>query len=415
MKLLALDSSGLVASAAILDDGAVIAEYTLNHKQTHSQTLMPMLNEIAGRIGLDPGELDAIAVAAGPGSFTGLRIGAATVKGLGLALKKPVIEVPTLAAMAFQLYGCGALIAPIMDARRTQVYNGLYRFENDRFVTVVDQRALSVEALCVELENGIDLSPKDVLGTGTENVPGTGTENTSGTGPAKVSGGERPPVFFLGDGVPVYRDLIDRLLTRPHIYVPAHVSRQRAASVGALGTLLYREGIVTDPRDHVPVYLRKSQAEREREEKPVTIRPMDFGDIEAVMAIENEAETGSGWTGTGLLTYLMRDDTLFLVAEEASEVVGYVGLLMVPEESDILNIAVRSDRKRRGIATKLMAAMEKEAAGHGVTVFHLEVRAGNGAALALYERLGFLKDGIRRNYYTEPVEDAITMTKRPNG
>ena len=406
MKLLALDSSGLVASAAILDESAVIAEYTLNHKQTHSRTLMPMLDEIARMTELDLGEIDAIAVAAGPGSFTGLRIGAATAKGLGLAINKPLIEVPTLAAMAYQLYGCPALIAPIMDARRTQVYNGLYRFDSDAFVTVKDQRALSVEALCVELEATSEKA---------------GLNGSGGSGSSDSS-----PVVFLGDGVPVYRKLIDRLLTRPHFYAPPHVSRQRAAAVGAYGLRLFEEGRFVRAEDHVPVYLRKSQAEREREEKPVTIRPMEFGDIEAVTALENEAETGSGWTETGLLTYLMREDTLFLVAEEAetslsesgsdvsgeTSIVGYAGLLMVPEESDVLNIAVRKDRKRRGIATKIMGALIKEAAKRGVTVFHLEVRAGNGPATALYERLGFEKDGIRRNYYTDPVEDAVTMTLR---
>lgn len=402
MKLLALDSSGLVASAAILDEGSVIAEYTLNHKQTHSQTLMPMLDEIARMTDLDLDTVDAIAVAAGPGSFTGLRIGAATAKGLGLAMKKPLVEVPTLAAMAYQLYGCDALIAPIMDARRSQVYNGLYRFEGGRFVTVTDQRALSIEALCMELESAYIKALRN---------PESEDEGLM-------------PVIFLGDGVPVMRERIDQLMTRPHIYAPPHVSRQRAAAVGALGLLLFESGQAVDAREHVPVYLRKSQAERERETKPVRIRPMDFGDIGAVMEIENASETGSGWTETGLLTYLMRDDTLFLVAEEAASlasdndepaeghIVGYMGLLMVPEESDVLNIAVREDARRRGIATKLMNEVEKEAKKRGVTVFHLEVRESNTAALALYERLGFVRDGLRKNYYTEPVENAVTMTKR---
>ena len=91
MKLLAFDSSGLVASVAILEEEQLIAEYTLNYKKTHSQTLLPMLDEIVKMTDLDLSEIDAIAVAAGPGSFTGLRIGSATVKGLGLALGKPVV------------------------------------------------------------------------------------------------------------------------------------------------------------------------------------------------------------------------------------------------------------------------------------------------------------------------------------
>lgn len=129
MKILGLDSSGIVASVAIVEEDNLIAEYTVNYKKTHSQTLLPMLDELAKMTELDMDTIDAIAVAAGPGSFTGLRIGSATAKGLGLALKKPLVEIPTVDALAYNLYDAKALICPIMDARRSQVYTGIYRFE----------------------------------------------------------------------------------------------------------------------------------------------------------------------------------------------------------------------------------------------------------------------------------------------
>ena len=128
MKILALDSSGLVASAAIVEDDVLIAEYTTDYKKTHSQTLLPMLDEIRQMIDLDLHTIDAIAISAGPGSFTGLRIGAATAKGLGLALNLPLVEVPTLEGLAFNLWGTDKLVCPIMDARRNQVYTGIYEF-----------------------------------------------------------------------------------------------------------------------------------------------------------------------------------------------------------------------------------------------------------------------------------------------
>ena len=103
MKIAALDSSGLVASVAVIEDDVLIAEYTVNYKKTHSQTLLPMLDEIKRMVELDLGTLSAIAVSAGPGSFTGLRIGSATAKGLGLALKLPLIPVPTIDALAYNL------------------------------------------------------------------------------------------------------------------------------------------------------------------------------------------------------------------------------------------------------------------------------------------------------------------------
>ena len=220
VKLLALESSGLVASAAIVEDDVLIAEYTTDFKKTHSQTLLPMVDEIVKMTETDLSTIDAVAVSAGPGSFTGLRIGAATAKGLCLALGKPIIAVPTLDAL---IYGAGEtekLVVPIMDARRNQVYTKI-----DGKSTAMDMHEL------IELLNK------------------TGRE-----------------IIFLGDGVPVYREQIETELKVPHTYAPAHLNRQRAASVGALALKLKP----TDADKFAPEYLRKSQAEREKEEKELS-------------------------------------------------------------------------------------------------------------------------------------------------
>ena len=145
MKIIAIDSSGLVASVAIVQDEEVIAEYNVQYKKTHSQTLLPMLDELKRMVDLDlqtvdeivrmteldKNSIDAIAVSGGPGSFTGLRIGSATAKGLGLALEIPIIEIPTLDGLACNLYGSDKVVCPIMDARRNQVYTGLYSYIED--------------------------------------------------------------------------------------------------------------------------------------------------------------------------------------------------------------------------------------------------------------------------------------------
>lgn len=234
MKILGIDSSGLVASVAIVEDDRLVAEYNLQYKITHSQTLLPMLEEIRNRIHLDMQTIDAIAVAAGPGSFTGLRIGAATVKGLGLALGKPIIPVPTLEGMAYNCYGTDLLVCPIMDARRNQVYTGLYIFEKEdriRMKSVMEQTAVGFDELAAKL---------NVLGR---------------------------EVLFLGDGVPVFAEAMKELLQIPYHFAPAHMNRQRAASVATLGKEKFEQGIFEDAADHAPEYLRLSQAERERQEK----------------------------------------------------------------------------------------------------------------------------------------------------
>ena len=131
MKILAIDSSGLVASVAVIENDTMLAEYTVNYKKTHSQTLLPMLDEVKKMTELDLGTIDAVALAAGPGSFTGLRIGAATAKGLCLALELPLIPVPTVDALAYNLAGDRSLVCPLMNARRNQTYTGVYRFEGN--------------------------------------------------------------------------------------------------------------------------------------------------------------------------------------------------------------------------------------------------------------------------------------------
>jgi len=234
MKILGLDSSGLVASVALVEDGRLVAEYTTNYKKTHSQTLLPMLDELRRMVELDMNSIDAVATSSGPGSFTGLRIGAATAKGLGLALKKPLVEVPTLEGLAYNLCGTERLVCPLMDARRNQVYTGVYEF-----VTKGQDFALHgvIEQCAADINDMIDRI--NALGRA---------------------------VIFLGDGVPVYREVILQRTKVPFGFAPANNNCQRAASVAALGAVYFAQGRTVSAAKHQPEYLRKSQAEREREE-----------------------------------------------------------------------------------------------------------------------------------------------------
>lgn len=231
MMVLAIESSGLVASAAIATPEKLIAEYTTNFKKTHSQTLLPMVDALLQMTGIRIQDMDAIAVSGGPGSFTGLRIGSATAKGFGLALGVPVISVPTVDSIAYNLCGVKGLVCPLMDARRNQTYTGLYTFNRDRMECLFPQKAMAIEEILDEIE-------KD------------GRE-----------------VIFLGDGVPVFREVIEEKLRVPHTYAPIHLSMQRAGALAALAIQYYQEGKYEDAGDQKPDYLRLSQAERVRQEK----------------------------------------------------------------------------------------------------------------------------------------------------
>lgn len=235
MKILALDSSGLVASVALLEDDNCIAEYTINYKKTHSQTLLPMLDEVSRMIDLDMKTIDAIAVAAGPGSFTGLRIGSATAKGLGQALNKPLIGIPTVDGLAYNLYGTDKVVCPLMDARRNQTYTGLYEFvkkeEQYELTVIKEQCAVALDEIIASINE-------------------LGRE-----------------VIFLGDGVPVFKTQLEEKITVPFSFAPASCNRQRAAAIGTLAFSYAKMGKMETAEEHNPDYLRLSQAERERKEE----------------------------------------------------------------------------------------------------------------------------------------------------
>lgn len=142
------------------------------------------------------------------------------------------------------------------------------------------------------------------------------------------------------------------------------------------------------------------------------LREMLIDDLEQVMEIETSLFSVP-WTKEGFFTYLTREDAMFLVVEDKGEILAYCGVLMVLDEGDITNVAVRSDRQREGIGRFLMESLIRLTEERGVTTIHLEVRVGNETAVRLYERMGFTRDGIRKNYYSDPTEDALLMTRRP--
>lgn len=226
--ILAIDSSSLVASVSLIDDTTIIAEYTINLKKTHSQTLLPMIDEIVSMTGIDKKEIEAIAVTDGPGSFTGLRIGAATAKGLAFALNIPIIGVSTIEAMAYNFNHCNKLICPIMDARRNQVYTGIYECQNEELTELLPPCAISVHEL---IDKIIQL---------------------------------KKAIIFIGDGIPVYQKHIDENLKVTHYFANNHLNRQKSSSLGTLGIKYFREGQFESADTFAPKYMRLSQAERER-------------------------------------------------------------------------------------------------------------------------------------------------------
>lgn len=390
MKVLAIDSSGLTASVAIVEDTHTVAEYTINWKKTHSQTLLPMIDEMVKMVDFHLVDVDAIAIAGGPGSFTGLRIGSATAKGLGLALNKPLIHVPTVDSLAYQVYGCEDIICPIMDARREQVYTGIYTFSREAGKA---EGTKEVQPVFQVLESQTVISVVELIW--------------------KLNHYNRPAVL-LGDAVPVYREILSEGLKVPYSFAPAYMSRQRAAVVGELGIRYYQAGKYESAGEHRPEYLRLSQAERERKQKEKAAEPivrrMGAEDAAAVAEIEYQSFPDP-WSQKGVLETVANPQTICLTAEKTGRIVGYLLAYRAGDEAEIARVAVIREQQKQGIGRKILEILKESCREEKIQKLMLDVRKSNEGARAFYTKAGFIEDGIRRGFYSKPQEDAVLMSQ----
>lgn len=226
MKILAVDTSSMIAAVAVKEGNTLLGEYILNDGHTHSQKLIPMIMELMSGLGLQPTDIDVYAASIGPGSFTGLRIGVVTVKSMAYAVNKPVVGVPTLDALAYNLPPGDKLICPIIDARNMQVYTAFYSWDEGIFTRKSDYMAVAVQELSEKL--------KDI----------------------------KKQCVFTGDGVLVHKELLKSLMGEKVFFAPGNLLLQKASSVAELGLLKFLEGQYEKPFDLTPFYLRKPQAER---------------------------------------------------------------------------------------------------------------------------------------------------------
>lgn len=229
MRVLAVDTATNVASVAVAENGKLVGEYTINNKKKHSQLIMTLIEKLLCDLSLSVNDIDLFAVANGPGSFTGLRIGVAAMKALAHSTGKPIVGVSTLEALAYSVPWCEHIIIPILDARRNNIFTASYIWD-DEFHALGDIEAMTIEE-CV----------KDC--------------------------GELLDVLFIGDGVEVHRDYITEHLGDRAYFPPSAMLETKAASVAMLAEEKYNKGEYDSYLTLKPFYLKKSQAEREYEEK----------------------------------------------------------------------------------------------------------------------------------------------------
>lgn len=229
MIVLSMDSSSLVTTVALLNDEHILGEYTINFKREHSVILMEKVEELLNDCGIDIDQVDGFVVSKGPGSFTGLRIGMATVKGLSMGSNKPYVSVSSLDALAYSLISFDGIICPIMDALRDSVFTCLYKNVNGELTKLTDYSALSLEELSSLLNEK----------------------------------GEK--VIFTGDGLSKHKDYLKSNVNNVN-FAPNHLSLIKASSLGELGMIALKNGTFDDINS-APLYLKKPQAERELEQR----------------------------------------------------------------------------------------------------------------------------------------------------
>lgn len=233
MKILSVECSASPVSCAIVNDGRVVGQYYLNTNMTHSQTLMPMVDSLLKCASAEIGDIDLFAVSAGPGSFTGVRIGISAVKGLAFSGNKPCAAVSPLEAMAYNHIDNDAIICSCMDARCNQVYNAVFRVENKTVTRLVEDRALSIAELLEEIKSG------------------------------KYNG----RIILVGDGAEiVYNKAVENSVENIELS-SENLRFQSAVGVAFVGEMMYNKGNVVSADCLLPVYLRLPQAERELKAK----------------------------------------------------------------------------------------------------------------------------------------------------
>ncbi|ABR47029.1 peptidase M22, glycoprotease [Alkaliphilus metalliredigens QYMF] len=231
MKILALDTSSIVGTVALLDGEKLAGEIIVNYKRTHSQQLMPMIQDLLESCALKPKDIDVFAVSLGPGSFTGLRIGVSTMKAMAQALDKPIVGISTLDGLAFNLLYSQGIICPIIDAQRDMVYTASYRWSGEDFQQVKDYEMIHIDEMIQRFD------------------------------------GETESIIFVGDAVEKLKERIQHSLKKRAVFPPGMVAMARASAIGELARRAVIEGRVQKPEDVMPIYMRKSEAEKQFEAK----------------------------------------------------------------------------------------------------------------------------------------------------
>lgn len=396
MKILSIDTSSSICSVAILEDSKIIKEMHNYSEREHSETLMPMIDELFKSTNLSLDDIGLIACSVGPGSFTGIRIGIATVKAFADAKNIPVVGVNSLEALAF----CGVLenstnqkgdgeYVSLIDARNDNVYFAIYKMKKGLFSIYKNPEVMQISEAITYVDN------------------------------------LKLPVYFLGDikndvsegqGIEMAR-LEQLYLARTSIekanssdiYEHEYLFNISTLAVGVAlaGLNRYRNGIYGASNSLTPMYLRKPQAQRQKEGKSddISILEMSYTDLENIKL--NYSKFPNIWE----FDVLQDDynDSKYIVIKQNEEIYGFAGFRTIFEEMEIMNIVTKLDKRNQGFASNMLSYILRYAHEHEIEKINLEVNENNLPAIKLYKTYGFQTVGKRNKYYKDGG-NAILMT-----
>ena len=379
MKILAIDTSGKVCSVAVTEDGKVLKEVSINSEKEHSQTLMPKIKEILEDLKLKLDDINLLSCSRGPGSFTGIRVGMATIKAFSDAKNIPIAGVDTLKALAYSTIikkGKGdCKILSMIDAKNENVYFAVYRVHNGNLSLYKNAEVRNV----TDVVEYIDFET---------------------------------PLYIVGDLFveklePLFRAKFSKQYAQGRKTVDYEYIQDLPSMAEAIAKAAedkYEIGDYGDSSTLFPMYLRNPQAQRKKEGDTHRIHILEMTKVD----LENIGKEYGNFPNIWDYDTLEEDYTnsKYLVAKQNNEVVGFIGTRTIFDELEIMNIVTRKDKLNQGIASNLLSYIIRKS---NVDKINLEVNEHNINAIKLYRKFGFRDYGTRKKYY-EGKDDAILMT-----
>ena len=377
MKILSIETSNKICSVAILEDKNLIKKIELNNGLTHSETLMPLIKQILEETKLSLSNIDLLVCDIGPGSFTGIRIGIATVKAFTDSLNIPSVGISSLEGLAYNIKNEG-LICSLIDCKNNNCYYSLYELKNNTYTLLEEPKADSVEN-CLNYLN----------------------YNYSNS-----------VITFIGD-VSLYKELIEKT-SKNFILLDSTNTQINNININLNNIDVYNLGIAgfnkfnKNGKDEnlLPLYLKKPQAQKQLEGKSISIETMQTSDLDHL----DISKFDNFWNIDILKDELKSQNSEFVCAKIENKVVGFAGIKIVLDTADIMNIAVKEDYRRQGIATLLLNNILDICNEKNIKTINLEVNEENFSAIRLYQKFGFKENGRRKKYYDNKF-DAILMER----